>query len=121
MKLSEIGIGIAWAIQAAVFQSAAAVFGKLAGLASAGQGLAGLLINPWLAAIFAALGAQAICWILALRQLPLSLAYPFMSLVLPLNLFASYFFFGECIGLANLLGMALIVSGIGALSMEKPF
>jgi drug/metabolite transporter (DMT)-like permease len=121
VKLSEIGIGIAWAMAAVVLQSAAAVFVKLAGLASVGLGLSGLLINPWLAAIFAALGTQAACWILALRKLPLSFAYPFMSLVLPLNLFAAYFFFGERIGLANLSGMALIVAGIGALSMEKRF
>jgi len=82
--------------------------------------MVGALLNPWLLAVFAMLGSQAICWLLALRRLPLGMAYPFMSLTLPLTLLASRFVFEESFGWANLLGTILMAAGIAILAGKSP-
>lgn len=57
-------------------------------------------------------GIAACAWILTLSQLPLSYAYPFMSLTFPTVIYLSSRMFGESISPAGYLGMALIVVGL---------
>lgn len=103
---------------AIVCQSAAAALGKQAGLWSAGRPLAAVVLNPWYVASLAALGLQAVVWIMALRQLPLSFAYPFMSLVLPLNLLLAVWLFGETTAWNHFAGIAIVVCGVTLVSRE---
>ncbi len=100
-------------------QSLATIFGKLAGKFSSERALFYVVVNPWYVASLAFLGLQAIAWILVLRRLPLSFAYPFMSLIFPLNLLAAHFLFHESVGIFNLLGTAFILAGVVAIARES--
>lgn len=54
----------------------------------------------------------ACTWILALSQLPLSYAYPFMSLTFPTVLFLASRFFDEPLSPRTYVGISLIVVGL---------
>lgn len=101
-----------------LMQSLATVFGKLAGVYSAEKALLYVVVNPWYMAVLVSLGLQAVTWVLVLRRLPLSFAYPFMSLIFPLNLFAAYFLFHESVSAFNLAGTAFILAGVVILARE---
>jgi multidrug transporter EmrE-like cation transporter len=74
--------------------------------------VAKLLINPWvMSGLGAALVASA-CWMLAMTKLPLSHAYPFMSLSFVLVLLLSFGIFSEPLTWQKILGVALIVAGV---------
>lgn len=102
-----------------LLQTLSTIFSKQAGVVSAGQGIFDLVINPWYIALLFALGLQAIVWIEALRRLPLSYAYPFMSLVLPLNLLFANVVFGETIAWNHLIGLLFIVTGVAVVLRES--
>lgn len=109
---------LSWVAACVLLQSTAAGLVKQAGLWSLGRGIAPILLNPWLFGAFCCLGLQAFCWVLALRKLPLSFAYPFMSLVLPLTLLCSWAVFKEPVTTRNLAGMAFIFLGALLLAIE---
>jgi drug/metabolite transporter (DMT)-like permease len=54
----------------------------------------------------------SVCWVLVVRQAPLSVAYPFMALSFLLVPAAASVFFGESISAGQYAGMATIVVGI---------
>lgn len=71
-----------------------------------------LSFNPWvLSGLFAAFLA-ALAWMAAMTRLPLSHAYPFVSLSFVLVLFSSYIFFHEPLTWPKIAGMVFIVVGI---------
>lgn len=72
----------------------------------------GWLFNPWLAfaAIFMFIGTVA--WVLALRRLPLSQAYPWTASIYVLTPVASVLIFNDIISLQYVIGMAFICFGI---------
>jgi drug/metabolite transporter (DMT)-like permease len=105
---------------AILLQSSAMCFAKQAGLVSSGKGVAALVINPWYLAEIAALGFQALCWIMALRKLPLSFAYPFMSLVFVVNLLFAGLIFREEVHMYNGVGIMFIVCGVTLIAQDVP-
>jgi len=78
-------------------------------------GLRGYL-SPWFALGLAAFGMGVLLYGQALRHIPIVLAYPIQvgACVLIIAIFAVGMF-GEKLGLTDLLGIALILSGIGLL------
>jgi multidrug transporter EmrE-like cation transporter len=74
--------------------------------------LARLLANAWVLSALAAALLAAISWMAAMTRLPLSYAYPFMSLAFVLVMIASAFFFGESITPLKATGIALVVLGL---------
>lgn len=98
-------------------QSVAAALGKQAGVLSAGRPLSAIVVNPWYVAMLAVLGLQAVAWVFTLRRVPLNIAYPYMSLVLPLNLIFSALLFSEPVELSHVVAILLIASGIAVLSV----
>jgi multidrug transporter EmrE-like cation transporter len=74
--------------------------------------LTGLILDPWvLSALLAALVA-ALSWMLAVSQLELSRAYPFVGLSFALVLALSAVFFGEPLTAAKVVGVGLVIAGI---------
>ena len=71
-----------------------------------------LLANPWVLSALAAALLAAVTWMAAMTRLPLSHAYPFMSLAFVLVMLASAFFFSEPITPLKVTGIALVVLGI---------
>jgi len=74
--------------------------------------LARLLMNPWIISALGAALAAAVTWMAAMTKLPLSHAYPFMSLAFVLVMVGSAAFFGEPITVLKATGLALIIAGI---------
>jgi len=77
---------------------------------------------PWLAAAYvgalALLAAQAVCWLQVLGRMDLARAYPFMALVIPLNLVFAAAAFGEVVSPNQLAGIGLIVCGVALVAKE---
>jgi undecaprenyl phosphate-alpha-L-ara4N flippase subunit ArnE len=69
------------------------------------------LRSPWLLASVTMLGSGMLLWIYLLQHLPLSMAYPLLSINLVLVLLGSRLCFGEAISGRNWLGAAAIVIG----------
>lgn len=89
----------------------------LAGAMPAGGGdkllfLLRLVLNPWVASGLFAAFLASLTWMAAMTKLPLSHAYPFMSLAFVLVMFLSAFIFHEPLTWPKVLGMACIAIGI---------
>ncbi|MGL5177979.1 MAG: EamA family transporter [Aeromonas veronii] len=69
------------------------------------------LTSPWLLGSITALGCGMLLWIYLLQRLPLSMAYPMLSLNLVLVLLGSRLFFRESVSSRNWLGAAAIIVG----------
>lgn len=99
-----------------LFNSLASILAKQAALTSIGEGLSGMVINIWFGGEVVLLVCSSITWALALRRLPLSFAYPFLSLVFGINLFSARFIFQEAVEWQHLLGIAVIICGVWVMS-----
>lgn len=93
---------------------------KLAGLAQAGGtplqlGWAGAT-NLWVITGLACYVISFAVWIGVLAKLPVSVAYPLLSLGYVAGLLVSYWFFGETLTASKLGGVALILAGVYLLS-----
>ncbi len=75
-----------------------------------------LLLNLWVLSGLAAALVASVTWMLAMSKLPLSHAYPFVSLSFVLVLFLSYAVFSEPLTLLKILGVGLIVIGVAVSS-----
>jgi small multidrug resistance pump len=58
-------------------------------------------------------GFSAVAYIIALRKIPLSVAYPSVALSYALVGILGHFLFGEPLGLKQIGGLALIIGGVG--------
>ena len=75
--------------------------------------LAGRLLQQW--PLHAGLGCYVVSvalWIVALSRTDVSTAYPMLSLGYVVNAIAASYLFGEVIGPARVLGIALILAGV---------
>lgn len=71
-----------------------------------------LFLDPWVISALAAAVIAAALWMAAMTRLPLSHAYPMVSLAFVLVLIASGLFFQEPITPLKIAGTALIMLGI---------
>ena len=101
----------------AIVLTVAVVLGMASGqilfkLASGQGDLAHILVSPvfWAAAIL--YGAVTILWVMLLREIDLSRAYPFVAITYVLVPAASVVILGEKVGPWYLAGVVLIVAGI---------
>lgn len=62
---------------------------------------------------------QSSVWLMVLRSMPLSKAYPFTSLTVVIMLINASLFFGESITLGNILGSILIILGIIVIASDQ--
>lgn len=75
-----------------------------------------LLTNPWVISAFVAAFGASLFWMWALSRMPLSKAYPFTALSLPIVAIIASLLFHESLDTAKVLGTALIMSGVIVLS-----
>ncbi len=57
-------------------------------------------------------GVSVVLWVGALSRVPVSIAYPMLSIGYIINAFAAAALFGEALSVAKLAGIGLIVAGV---------
>jgi multidrug transporter EmrE-like cation transporter len=71
-----------------------------------------LAFNPYILSGMAAYGVSLVVWIMALSRVPVSIAYPMLSIGYVINAFIAWHWFGEALSLEKLAGIGLIVLGV---------
>ncbi|CUH65517.1 Undecaprenyl phosphate-aminoarabinose flippase subunit ArnF [Thalassovita gelatinovora] len=85
------------------------VFSETAGLV---MKVMGMLFSPFVLLGLALYGVSVVLWLFALRQLDLSLAYPFVSISFVLVVMSGILVLGEPANPTRLTGIGLIVLGL---------
>ncbi len=75
-----------------------------------------LLMKPWVISGFVAAFGASLCWMAAISRLPLSRAYPFMSMNFVVVVLLAAWLFHERLDVYKLVGTAIIVAGVIVLS-----
>lgn len=71
-----------------------------------------LIANPPILAGLACYGVSVVVWVLALSRVPVSVAYPMLSVGYIVNAFAAWMLFGESLAAQKLIGIGFIVIGV---------
>jgi multidrug transporter EmrE-like cation transporter len=71
-----------------------------------------LAFEPHIAGGLACYVVSLIVWILGLSRVPVSIAYPMLSIGYVLNAIAAWYLFGESLTAQKLVGIAFIVAGV---------
>ncbi|MDE2261009.1 MAG: EamA family transporter [Gammaproteobacteria bacterium] len=71
-----------------------------------------LLTVPWLWAALACYGVSVVVWLFGLSRVPVSQAYPLLSLGYVLNVGLAWWLLGEMPNAQRVLGIAVIVFGV---------
>lgn len=71
-----------------------------------------LAFEPHILGGLACYVVSVVVWIMALSRVPVSIAYPMLSIGYIVNAFAAYFLFGEALAGQKLLGIGFIVIGV---------
>jgi drug/metabolite transporter (DMT)-like permease len=80
--------------------------------------LISLILNPYVIVGGVLYAATVILWILVLREVPISRAYPFTALAMILVPLAGLVFFGEAFSWTLVVGGVLLVAGIAVISLR---
>jgi drug/metabolite transporter (DMT)-like permease len=72
-----------------------------------------MALQPYFVAGIACYGVSVIVWIVGLSRVPVSVAYPMLSLGYIVNAIAAHYLLGEAVTPVRWLGIALIVVGVG--------
>lgn len=71
-----------------------------------------VLFQPFVLAGLVAYVVSAALWIVVLSQMPVSVAYPMLSIGYVLNAVAAYYLFGESLTVLKIVGIGVIVIGV---------
>jgi multidrug transporter EmrE-like cation transporter len=71
-----------------------------------------LVLDPYIAAGLGCYVVSVVVWILALSRIPVSIAYPMLSIGYVVNALAAWALFGEALGPQKLAGIAFIIVGV---------
>ncbi len=80
------------------------------------QGLGRLVFSPFVLSGLVAFASSFLLWLKVLAEVPLSYAYPMVSLGYVFVFLAAWLFLGESLPPLRVLGLALIVAGILAIA-----
>jgi len=76
------------------------------------------LFNPWVFGGLACYGVSALLWLSVLARLPLSLAYPLVSVAIVSVVVLSALLFGEKVSVAQVFGVALVCLGVMLIGLK---
>ena len=71
-----------------------------------------MAMQPYFIAGAACYGVSLVVWIIGLSRVPVSIAYPMLSLGYVINAVAAHYLLGESVTLARWLGIGFIVLGV---------
>jgi small multidrug resistance pump len=83
--------------------------------AMGGGNIVAQFMSPWTIGGLALYGIAAFFYVVALRAIPVSVAFPSVALSYVLVALLASFWFGESLGVAHIAGIVLIVVGVGVL------
>ena len=72
--------------------------------------------NPHIAGGMLCYAFSLVAWVMALSRVPVSIAYPMLSIGYIVTAIAAYFLFGESLGVTRWLGIGFIVIGVWLIS-----
>ena len=73
-------------------------------------------LNPHIIGGMLCYAFSLVAWVMALSRVPVSIAYPMLSIGYIVTAIAAYFLFGESLGLSRWLGIAFIIIGVWLIS-----
>lgn len=73
-------------------------------------------LQPYIVGGLACYVVSVAIWIAALSRVPVSVAYPMLSIGYVVNCFAAYFLFGEALTATKLGGILVIIAGVWLVS-----
>jgi multidrug transporter EmrE-like cation transporter len=76
-------------------------------------------LHPIFIITFLVLVGRGFTWLAALKTLPLSAAYPVLSVSFPAIMIISFVLFGEPISIKNIAGSILILTGVSFIAKEQ--
>lgn len=71
-----------------------------------------LASEPHILSGMACYAVSLVVWIMALSRVPVSIAYPMLSIGYVVNAVVAYFWLGEAVNFVRMLGIAVIVVGV---------
>jgi multidrug transporter EmrE-like cation transporter len=71
-----------------------------------------LAIEPHILAGLACYGVSVVVWVIALSKVPVSIAYPMLSIGYVVNAVAAYYLLGETVTPMRLAGIGVIIVGV---------
>jgi multidrug transporter EmrE-like cation transporter len=71
-----------------------------------------LALQPFILGGMACYAVSLVVWIMALSRVPVSIAYPMLSIGYVINAFIAWQWFGEALAAQKLLGIGFIVIGV---------
>ena len=77
-----------------------------------------LAVNPFILGGLGCYVVSVVVWILALSRVPVSVAYPMLSIGYIVNAFAAWQLFGESLSAQKLVGIGFIVIGVYLVSQS---
>jgi multidrug transporter EmrE-like cation transporter len=69
-------------------------------------------LQPHILGGLACYGVSVVVWIMALSRVPVSIAYPMLSIGYVINAFAAWYLFGESLAVQKLVGIGFICVGV---------
>jgi drug/metabolite transporter (DMT)-like permease len=81
-------------------------------LLKAGTNVLGMAVEPHIVAGLACYVVSVIVWIVGLSRVPVSIAYPLLSLGYIINAIAAHYLLGEAVTLSRWLGIGFIIVGV---------
>lgn len=71
-----------------------------------------IAFQPYIMGGMACYAVSLVVWIMALSRVPVSIAYPMLSIGYVINAFLAHYWFGEALASQKLLGIGFIVIGV---------
>lgn len=81
-------------------------------LANVGPVGVSLVRNPYIILGMMCYAASLVVWIMALSRVPVSIAYPMLSIGYVVNALAAWWLFGEGLAMQKLVGIGFIIIGV---------
>ena len=100
-----------WFVLAGVLLNAGAQLLLKAGTNAMPLGIR-LAIEPHILGGLACYVVSVVVWVIALSRVPVSIAYPMLSLGYVVNAVAAYYLLGESVNAMRLAGIAVIIAGV---------
>lgn len=71
-----------------------------------------IAFQPFIMGGMACYAVSLVVWIMALSRVPVSIAYPMLSIGYVVNAFIAHYWFGEALAMQKVLGIGFIIIGV---------